>query len=102
MFFTDGKWTVPLTHTIAYVMEGFIESWRLTGYPALSGRRAQDGQELMRIFELRRYLAGEFDKSWKTSAQYSCLAGDAQVAGVWLQLFRATRDTRFLRVQRSS
>jgi uncharacterized protein YyaL (SSP411 family) len=95
-FFANSKWTVPLTHTIAYVMEGFIESWRLTGVRSYFDAAHKTGEKLMRIFELRRYLAGEFDKSWKTSAKYSCLTGDAQVAGVWLQLFRATKDTRFL------
>ena len=95
-FFTDSKWSLPLTHTIAYVMEGFIESWRLTGVRHYFDAAHKTGEKLMRIFELRRYLAGEFDKSWKTSAKYSCLTGDAQVAGVWLRLFRATKDTRFL------
>ena len=77
-------------------MEGFIEFGRLTGVPHYFDAAQKTGEKLMRIFELRRYLAGEFDKSWKTSAKYSCLAGDAQVAGVWLRLFRATKDTRFL------
>ena len=95
-FFIDSKWSLPLTHTIAYVMEGFIESWRLTGVPHYFDAAQKTGEKLMRIFELRRYLAGEFDKSWKTSAKYSCLTGDAQVAGVLLRLFRATKDTRFL------
>lgn len=95
-FFTDSKWSLPLTHTIAYVMEGFLESWRLTGVPHYFDAAYKTAEKLMRIFELRRYLAGEYDKSWKTPANYSCLAGDAQVAGVWLQVFRATKDTRFL------
>ena len=94
-FFTDSKWSLPLTHTIAYVMEGLIESWRLTGVRHYFDAAHKTAEKLMRIFELRRYLAGEFDKSWKTSAKYSCLAGDAQVAGVWLRLFRAKKDTRF-------
>jgi hypothetical protein len=41
-------------------------------------------------------MAGEFDSSWKTTANYSCLTGDAQIAGIWLRIYQATRDTRFL------
>src|SRR5262249_31585738 len=36
------------------------------------------------------------DSTWKTTAKYSCLTGDAQIAGVWLRIYQATRDTRFL------
>jgi hypothetical protein len=50
----------------------------------------------MRIFELRRFLAGEFDNRWKSDVSYSCLTGDAQIAGVWLRLFEAEGDVRFL------
>ena len=51
---------------------------------------------LMRIFELSRFMAGEFDACWKSDMNYSCLTGDAQVAGVWLKLFEAEGDVRFL------
>jgi uncharacterized protein YyaL (SSP411 family) len=95
-FFTESKWSLPLTHTIAYVMEGFYESWRLIGETRYFDAAHRTGEKLMRIFELRRYLSGEFDQAWKSSAQYSCLTGDAQVAGVWLRLFQQTQDTRFL------
>ena len=95
-FFKDSKWSLPLTHTIAYVMEGFLESWRLTGVSQYFDAAYKTAEKLMRVFELRHHLAGEYDQSWKSFEKYSCLTGDAQVAGVWLQLFRATNDTRFL------
>lgn len=95
-FFTESNWNQPLTHTIAYVVEGLLESWRLTGEARYFEAAHKTGEKLLRIFELRRYLAGEFDQAWKSSATYNCLTGSAQIAGVWLQLFQATQDTRFL------
>jgi hypothetical protein len=95
-FFTAGRWNLPLTHTIAYVMEGLIESWLLLGDERYFDAARKTAERLLRIFELRRFMAGEFDGSWKTTANYSCLTGDAQIAGVWLRIYQATRDTRFL------
>ncbi len=95
-FFTASKWNVPLTHTIAYVMEGLLGSWRLIGEERYFGACLKTAEKLLRIFELRKFMAGEFDGSWKSAATYSCLTGNAQIAGVWLQLFAITGDTRYL------
>ncbi len=95
-FFAESKWNVPLTHTIGYVMEGLLESWRLTGDERYLRACRTTAEKLLRIYELRKFMAGEFDASWKTAARYSCVPGDAQIAGVWLRLFESTRDSRFL------
>jgi uncharacterized protein YyaL (SSP411 family) len=95
-FFTESKWSLPLTHTIAYVMEGLLEAWRLVGEERYLAACRRTAEKLLRIFELRRYMAGEFDDTWQSTASFSCLTGNAQIAGVWLRLFELTRDTRFL------
>jgi hypothetical protein len=51
---------------------------------------------LLRTFETRTFMPGEFAEGWKTNASYSCLTGDAQIAGVWLRVFEARGDVRFL------
>jgi hypothetical protein len=53
-------------------------------------------EKLLRIFELRKFMAGDFDEKWKATGKYSCLTGNAQIAGVWLKLFETTKDVRFL------
>lgn len=96
-FFVSGdKWNLPFTHTIAYVMEGFQEAWRLLNEERYLRVVLKTAERLMRILELRRYMAGEFDSAWKSSAKYSCLTGDAQIAGVWLRIFEHSRDPRYL------
>lgn len=96
-FFTsDGKWTLPLTHTIAYVMEGLQESWRILQDKSYLQAVELTAEKLLRIFELRHFMAGEFDEKWKSDAKFSCLTGNAQIAGAWLKLFQTTKDMRFL------
>lgn len=95
-FVSSNKWALPLTHTIAYVMEGLLESWRITNDERYFQAVHQVADKLLRIFELRRFMPGEFDSAWKSTALYSCLTGNAQIAGVWLRLHQSTHDTRFL------
>jgi uncharacterized protein YyaL (SSP411 family) len=88
--------TPPPTHTISYVMEGLIEAERLTGEARYLNAVLRTAKRLLSIFELRKFMPGEFDENWNTTARYSCLTGDAQIAGVWLQLFQKTGEARFL------
>ncbi len=97
-FVSFGKWTSnPFTHTIAYVMEGLQECWRLLGEDRYLLAVYKTADQLLKIFDANKFMAGEFDRNWKTKASYSCLTGDAQIAGVWLRLFLSHRDVRFLR-----
>jgi uncharacterized protein YyaL (SSP411 family) len=86
-----------LTHNIGYVMEGLLEMDRLLDIPAaLQGVRRM-AEKLLRLFEVRRHLPGGFRSGWKPDARpYRCLTGDAQIAGVWLQLYLGSRDLRYL------
>jgi hypothetical protein len=86
----------PYTHTIAYVMEGLLESWRLTGNQSYWDAAFKTAERLLRTFQQLGFLPGEFDSRWVADTSYSCLTGSAQVAGVWLQVYEAKRDTRFL------
>ena len=96
-FFTsDGKWTSPFTHTIAYVMEGLQESYRILRKEDYFNAYKKTARKVMRIFELRRFMAGDFNEKWKSSGAYSCLTGNAQIAGVWLKLFELNSDARYL------
>jgi uncharacterized protein YyaL (SSP411 family) len=86
----------PPTHSISYVMEGLIESERLTGESRYLNAALKTARKLLNILETRGFMPGEFDADWNPVGKYSCLTGNAQIAGVWLQLFRKTRDEDFL------
>ncbi len=95
-FLSSEKWTSPFTHTIAYVMEGLQESYRILGNEDYREAFEKTAHKLLRKFELRNYMAGDFDSKWKPSGRYSCLTGNAQIAGVWLKLFKINNDARYL------
>ncbi len=96
-FFTSSdKWTAPFTHTIAYVMEGLQESYRILKDEKYLESYSRTSEKLLRIYELRKKMAGDFDSNWKSSSNYSCLTGSAQIAGVWLRHFEISGDIRYL------
>jgi hypothetical protein len=47
-------------------------------------------------YEIRRFMAGQFDRHWKGAASYRCLTGNAQTAFSWLRLYELTQDARLL------
>lgn len=95
-FVFEGNWTDPHTHTIAYVMEGLLESYLIVRDEKYLEATQKAADKLLRIFELKKFMAGQFDQNWRTDVTYSCLTGNAQIAGVWLKLFQITHDTRYL------
>lgn len=78
--FEDG---VPaFTHTIAYTLQGLIESARLLGDWETYGAPTE-----VALHELARQadqtegpLPGRFDDEWKPAASFTCLTGNAQTA----------------------
>ena len=90
------KSNVTFTHNIGYVMEGILGFWHNLKEHRYLEAVQRTADRLLRIFELRQFMAGDFDPSWKGNARYSCLTGDAQIAGTWLRLFEETGDVRYL------
>jgi hypothetical protein len=88
--------TPPLTHTLAYTIEGLIESGVLLKDDrwVVMGQRPAD--LLLRRFELRGRLAGTFTKGWKPDNSFSCITGCAQMSLIWSRLFEITGDVRYV------
>lgn len=84
------------THSISYVMKGLIESERLSGEVRYLNAALITARKLLSIMEARGFMPGEFGPDWNPVGNYSCLTGDAQIAGVWLQLFQKTGEEVFL------
>ncbi len=80
----------PLTHTIAYTIEGLLESGIiLSDEPmiasarlaadALRARQAEDG-----------FLRARYGPGWESSLDWSCLTGTAQMGMIWSRLYWLT------------
>jgi uncharacterized protein YyaL (SSP411 family) len=86
----------PLTHTLGYTIEGFVEAGLLLKEERWLqvGKRAADA--LMHRYEVRRHLAGTYSKGWRGDHAFACVTGCAQLSRVWGRLYEATRDVRYL------
>ncbi len=97
--FKDDRF--PYLHTIAYTITGLLESAYLLQPEApfksrffLAAVRASEA--LLHRFEVRRYMAAQFDQNWKSPARFSCLTGNSQMAYNWLRIYEGIRDPRYL------
>jgi hypothetical protein len=84
------------THAIAYVLEGLIGSYFLLREKKLLDAVILTTEGMLRRFEIRGWIAGEHDEFFKYKSYYSCVTGNIQLAGVWLDLFKITKDMRYL------
>lgn len=86
----------PLTHTLAYTLEGLVEAGVVLKEERYleAGRRGADA--LLLLFERRRRLAGTYGPGWTGDYRFTCLTGCAQMGRVWGRLFELTGDARYL------
>jgi hypothetical protein len=85
------------THTIAYTLQGIVESaalldaWDTLGAPAVDslGR-------LLRRVEVRGGMAGAYGPAWEPVGWYRCLTGHCQIASAWLTVNAHDGDPRWL------
>jgi hypothetical protein len=93
-FDTDSD---PFTHTIVYAAEGLLGAGRLLGDSEMLSAADKVGAALARKFEVQKFLPGQLDSSWKSDVRYTCLTGDAQLAGLLINLYDAScGDERYL------
>jgi hypothetical protein len=88
--------TRPLLHTIAYTMEGLFEAGSFLGETRFKTAAKLAADALLARQRPDGSLAGRFDREWVDASKWSCLTGDAQTAIVWLRLYEATGDRRYL------
>ena len=85
-----------LTHTLAYAMEGFLESGVLLEEERWMRVAEKTAEALLRRYEVRRHLAGGYDQAWRGDHSFACMTGCAQVALVWCRLYQLKGDSRYL------
>lgn len=95
-FFSGTRMSMTFTHTISYVMEGLLGAWQIVRDDRYLEAAQRTAHKLLRIFEVRRFLAGDFDENWQSGKDYSCLTGSSQIAAVWLWIYMYNDDARYL------
>jgi hypothetical protein len=93
--FAPGK--PAFTHTIAYTLQGCIETGRLLDrWDEFAQPMEKPAMRLLRSLELKKHLAGAFDDAWRPVTWYACLTGNCQMASVWMRFYERTGDPRWL------
>lgn len=85
-----------LTHSIGYVMRGFIESYLLTNERKYLDAVIKTADKIISIYGIQKKLVSEMDEEWKAVSSYICLTGYAQIALDLLKLFKICGDLRYL------
>ncbi len=111
MAFTSGA--MPFTHTIAYTLEGLLESsLHLNGTVAQESLRVvkQISNHLIERYQLRVapstqavsiLLPGTLGPSWESGDRYICLTGNAQFAIICLRLYELEGGAHYLTAART-
>jgi uncharacterized protein YyaL (SSP411 family) len=78
----------PLTHTISYVLEGLVGLASIVDRPdyLVAARRTLD--RIGENVSPTGFLAGLWRPDWSPAAEWACLTGSAQLAGVMLNVDR--------------
>ena len=99
-WFADADNTVkrndrPILHTLAYTLDGLIECDEITGDERYIDA-ARPGADVLKkqILQTGR-LHGRYDRHWNGSEYFLC-TGAAQMAIVWMKLYRNSGDTSYL------
>ncbi|HRO98495.1 MAG TPA: terpene cyclase/mutase family protein [Flavobacteriales bacterium] len=98
-WFADADNTVkhndrPITHTIAYTIDGLLECFAYTADERLLEAARRPAEALLGTFERNGSLNGRYDAHWQGS-EAAITTGCAQLAIVWARLHRITGDPRW-------
>jgi hypothetical protein len=77
----------PILHTIAYTLEGLIDSGMILKDDKYYEAAVPGAVKLRDIFLSQGFLNGRYNRNWEGSEYFLCTGG-AQMAIVWLKLFQ--------------
>ena len=86
----------PLLHTLAYTIRGLFEGGRVLEDERLIDHAALAAERLAACVAPDGSMPGRLSSSWSAEADWSCLTGQAQMAGVWLRLHELTGERKWL------
>ncbi|MDD2822972.1 MAG: terpene cyclase/mutase family protein [Candidatus Daviesbacteria bacterium] len=86
----------PLVHTISYAIEGFLWSGILLNDKKYIKIAQKSADQILNYLNNNNYIPGTFNKNWKSSDRYTCLTGNAQISLVWLELYKITKNIKYL------
>jgi hypothetical protein len=89
---------IPLTHTIGYVLEGLYGLGKLLNRPECTDAIRCTLDMITKFVRDDGFLAGRWRSDWSPAADWACLTGSAQIAGVYLRMHREFGNAIYLDV----
>jgi len=83
----------PITHTLAYTIEGLLECGRILQEARYLTAAKLTSDALLHRQRPDGSLASSFRRKWKESSRSSCLTGNCQFASIWFHLYQRTGQT---------
>jgi hypothetical protein len=88
--------SVPLTHTIGYVLEGLWGIGEVLRFPECQDSVLRSLEQIDRLVEPDGFLPGRWKSDWQPAVSYCCLTGSCQIAIVYLRAYRTHGRPNFL------
>jgi len=85
----------PILHTIAYTLDGLIDSGLLLNDDSYIEAAKIGSAKLRDLFLDQGFLKGRYDRNWNGSEYFICTGG-AQMAGVWIKLYHKFGEQSYL------
>lgn len=92
----------PLVHTIAYAIQGVLETGVALDNQHFIERAAVAAEAMVGLQHEDGRLAGRYDQDWRPAVRWSCLTGNAQMSIVWSRLHQLGVRTGMDRAARSA
>jgi rhamnogalacturonyl hydrolase YesR len=85
----------PLSHTIAYTLQGVLEVGILADREDFIAAAQRGTDPLLQRISPEGFLHGSFFADWRPASYSSCLTGNAQLAVVCYRLHEQTGDSKY-------
>lgn len=86
----------PVLHTIAYTLDGLIDSGIFLKDEKYISAAEKGAAKLRDLFLMNGFLHGRYDRKWQGSENIIC-TGSAQMAIVWMKLYRSSGEEKYVK-----
>jgi hypothetical protein len=88
------------THTIAYTLEGFLESAVILNEPGILKQTIGVVDRFVSEVEKKGKAAGQYGAGWKGDYHFICVTGHAQMSVVCWKTYELTQEPRYMHAAR--
>ncbi|MBK9336301.1 MAG: hypothetical protein IPM98_06825 [Lewinellaceae bacterium] len=92
---------VAFTHTIAYTLQGFLESALLLGEHDILEKTIRAAEALRLEFMCTGRVAGRYGPGWRGDYSFTCPVGNAQISNLFQRLWETTGEQKYQQVSRA-